>query len=69
MDQFPKYLMKIDGNRRYLTFEEAAAAYNSGMSQVEFGRHVLNEDFTVRLMTTEDMSRISCAADRYSASK
>jgi hypothetical protein len=69
MDQFPKYLMKINGERRFLTFQEAATVFNSGMSQVEFGRYVLNEDFSVRLMTTEDISRICCLADRYSASK
>ena len=66
---FPKYLMKINGNRKFLTFHEAYVAYDSGSANVEFGRYVLSEDGSVRAMTDEDKSKISEAADKYSASK
>lgn len=66
---FPKYLMKINGGRKFLPFGEAYVAYDSGSARVEFGRYVLNEDFSVRKMTDEDKSKISDAADKYSASK
>lgn len=68
-DKFPKYLMKINRERKFLTFREAYVTYDSGLAQVEFGRYVLNEDFSVRKMTDEDKSKISDAADEYSASK
>lgn len=67
--KFPMYQMKINGNRMFLPFEQAYVVYNSGSTQVEFGRYVLNEDFSVRKMTKEDKSKISDAADQYSASK
>jgi len=67
--EFPKYLMKIDGDRKFLSFRNASVAYNSGHARVEFGIYVLNEDFSVRKMTSEDQSNISTAADEYSASK
>lgn len=67
--EFPKYLMKIDGQRKFLTFHEAAAAYDSGSARVEFGRHVLNEDLSIRKMTQEDRGGISRAADDHSSSK
>ena len=67
--EFPKYLMKIDGQRRFLTFHEAAADYDSGSHQVEFGCYVLDADFSVREMTQEDREGISRAADDHSSSK
>ncbi len=68
-DQFPKYLMKINGDRRYLSFGEACAAYDSGTRKVEFGRYVLDSDFRVREMTDEDRSKISRGADEHSDAK
>ncbi len=69
LENFPKYLMKIGGERNFLSFREAYVAYDLGFALVEFGRYVLNEDFSVRKMTDEDKSKISDAADAYSASK
>jgi hypothetical protein len=66
---FPKFLMKIGGNRKFLSLSEAYIAFDSGFLYVEFGRYVLNEDFSVRKMTEEDKKKISDAADEYSASK
>ena len=66
---FPKYLIKINGDLRFLPFREAYVTYDSGYAKVELGRYVLNEDFSVREMTDEDRSMISAAADEYSASK
>ncbi len=67
--EFPKYLMKIGRNRKYLPLGEAAKAYDCGHADVRFGRYVLNEDYSVREMTNEDRDQISKAADNYSASK
>lgn len=68
-NSFPKYMLKIDENRVFLSFQEAYTAYNSGSSDVRFGRYVLHEDFTVRMMDDADRSKISQAADRLEASK
>ena len=68
-NEFPKYLMKINGERKFLSLRDAYVAYDSGFTHVEFGRYVLNEDFSVRKMTIEDTSKISNAADKYGASK
>jgi len=67
--EFPKYLMKINGERKFLSFRDAFVFYDSGSLLVEFGRYVLNEDFSVRKMTDEDRTKISRSADNYSASK
>jgi hypothetical protein len=66
---WPKYLMKINGRRQFLTLGEAGRAYDNGMVSVEFGRYVLSEDFSVVPMNDTDRKEISDAADRYSESK
>ena len=66
---FPKYLMKINGERKFMTFQEAYRAYDFNFAAVDFGRYVLNADFSVRKMTDEDKENISKAADEYSESK
>ncbi len=68
-EDFPKYLMKIDGERKFLSFRDAYVAYDLGFVPVEFGRYVLNADFSVQKMTEEDKSEISYAADKYNAGK
>ena len=67
--EFPKYLMKINGQRQFLPLDKAAAAYDSGHDQVSFGRYVLNADFSVGLMEEADRKRVSDAAGEYSGSK
>ena len=69
MQEFPQYLMKVDGQRKFLPLYEAGIAWDSGMVKVECGRYVLERDLSVRLMTDEDRACISDAADEYSASK
>ena len=66
---FPKYLMKIDGQRKFLSLSEAGRAYDSGFTKVDFGRYILNADFTVRPMEESDRVNISEAADKHSESK
>ena len=68
-DEFPKYLMKINGKRVFCSFRDAYVAYDSGWVPVQFGRYVLNADFTVRPMDDRDKAKISEAADEYSGSK
>jgi len=68
-EEFPKYLMKVGGDRKFVTFREAYVLYDSGLVRVDFGRYVLEKDFSVRPMTDKDKAKISEAADEYSASK
>ena len=68
-NDFPKYLMKVDGERKFFNFREAYVMYDSGSINVEFCRYVLNADFSVRKMTNEDKAKISEAADKYGEGK
>jgi hypothetical protein len=67
--EFPKYLMRIDNQKRFLSFGDAVLAHNSNMSDVEIGEYVLLSDYTVRPITAEDRGAISKASDDISASK
>lgn len=75
--EWPKYAMaswspdqpEDEKKRKFYTFAEAAALYDSGFHQVKFGVYVLYSDFTMRHMTEFDQGEISEAADEYSASK
>lgn len=73
--EWPKYLMKSKAGsekgwtRRFLTLAEAGRLFDSGFAQVQTGRYVLLEDFTVRLMTQQDADKICEAADKFSGSK
>jgi len=68
-DEFPKYLMKMDGNREFMNLWQAGKAYDNGFARVSFGRYVLNEDFSIRPMTDEDRALISSVADEHSGNK
>ena len=68
-EEFPKYLMKVGENRHFYSLSQAAEAYNNGMTEVDFGRYVLNADFSVRKMNAEDQQKISTAADNLEAAK
>jgi hypothetical protein len=67
--KFPKYLMNIDGKRRFMPMREAGTNYDSSWSSVEICGLVLEEDFSVRDIIPEERSRISFIADRCSAEK
>jgi hypothetical protein len=69
MEEFPKYLMKINGQRKFLSLRDAYVAYDSGFDKVKFGIYVLEKDFSVRKMTEEDAEKISNFADKHSESK
>mgnify|MGYP001613841183 FL=1 len=68
-NQFPKYLMKGNGQRKFFTFSEAVVVYDSGSCKVSFGQYILHADFSVEKMTDADKAMISEGADRYSAGK
>lgn len=61
--------MKVGRNRYFYPLSQAAEAYNNGMAEVDFGRYVLNADFSVREMNAEDRQKISKAADSFEAAK
>ena len=53
-EAFPKYLIWIGGKQqKFLSFDEAIAAFD-GVSGTFFGQYVLQEDFSVSLMTDAD---------------
>ncbi len=64
-----KYLMRINGEERYLSLYDAGVVYDSGHLRVEFGDSVLSADGSVQPMTQKDKDKISEAADRHSESK
>jgi hypothetical protein len=74
--QFPKYMM-VTGTRgegrsrkrEFLTISEAGQLFDCGSMQVEIGRHVLEEDFSVRPVSNSEKNLISQIADKYSESK
>lgn len=55
--------MKVKGDRKHYSFEEAVLVYASG-NNVEFGEYVLHEDFTVYHMTDRNRARIMAAAKK-----
>lgn len=67
--QFPKYLLKVNGKRVFYNFSDAVVLLDSGFENVEFGRYVLNADFSVSLMTKGDREKLLKAADEYGFSK
>jgi hypothetical protein len=75
--KWPKYAMAYlrpgesveNKKRKFYVFSEAAVLFDSGHVQVDFGRYVLYEDMSIRLMTDHDKHEISNAAEEYSASK
>ena len=67
--EFPKYLMEIDGKKKFFTIRDAGVWYDNGFMRVEIGGEVLEADFSVREITKEEREKISEIADEYSASK
>ena len=64
--KFPKYLMKVNGKRRFLNLKEAAEAYDSLFDRASFGRYVMKSDFRVRLFCRKDKLKIRKVADKLS---
>lgn len=68
--KYPRYQLIVNGETIWYTLGEAAAAYDNGFTEVDFGKIVHDSpDEDPREMTLEDQQRISQAADEYSASK
>jgi hypothetical protein len=69
MSDWPRYNMVIDGKSEWLTLKRAGIAFDSGWVPVSIGGQVLEEDGTIRDITTEERTRIADIADDWSASK
>ena len=62
--EFPKYLIIVDGKGFYVPFRQAGGLANSYFQKVEIGGLVLEEDFSIRLMTEEEYNSVVDLADR-----
>lgn len=67
--EFPKFLMRIGGKESFMPMRQAGVAYDNGWQEVVLVGKVLEADFSVRSITTEEESEIQRIADAYSASK
>lgn len=63
------YLMIIGFERRFLPLPDAGRMFDAGHIKVSIGNLVLEINHSVRDITSEEVTKISEAADRYSASK
>lgn len=68
-DDFPLYLLVVDGKKQFVPIAEAGRLFDSGWQKVDTGGLMLEKDFSVRPMTQEEERQVSTAADEYSASK
>ena len=68
--EWPKYLLIIDGADQWVPRSQVGGAYDNGFAKVEFGQWVIEvEGDLPRRMTEEDRQMIRRAADAYSDSK
>ncbi len=67
--EFPKYLMIINGNLKFLSLRDAAEVNDSGFGRIEFGKLVLSENFTVSEMSDEHKALIRSFGDRLHVKK
>lgn len=74
--EFPKYLVTTSvpgsgqrANQNYVTIGEAGRIFDSGFMKVDIGKEVLEPDFSLRPITSEEEALISSLADDHSASK
>ncbi len=66
---FPRYLMIVDGKRRWLPLGDAGVVYDSGWVSVNIGGKVCEADGTERDITDAERNRISVIADEHSGNK
>lgn len=66
--EFPKVGLIIEGNKKFYTLQEAIPLWDSGFLRVEDSGEVLEEDFSVRLMTKEENLEFQARTDEFSAS-
>jgi hypothetical protein len=69
MDNFPLYHVIEDGHGKFLTLRRAGVLSDSMFSKVVISGLVLNEDFSTRQITEDEMNQIVEIADRHSDSK
>lgn len=69
LPDWPKYLMRIDDQYKFMRIGEAGVWFDSGWHKVDIERFVLNEDLSVRLITDKEKRKISDLADAHSESK
>lgn len=69
--EFPRFLMRVNGEEKFMSIQEAGVNFDNGFVQVEIGGLVLldGEEFCVRRITPAEESEISDIADRHSSSK
>ena len=67
--EFPKVGLIMEGNKKFYTLQEAIPLWDSGFLRVEDSGEVLEEDFSVRLMTKEENLEFQARTDEFSASK
>jgi hypothetical protein len=73
--EFPKYMVKVSesksgfSRRSFQDMSQAAAHFTSGSSQVEIGRRVLEDDYSLRPIVDAERHLISEIADMIEASK
>ena len=63
------YLMVVNGERHWMTLNQAGKVYDSGWYPVSIGGQVMDEDGKERDITDEERKRIADIADECSASK
>ncbi len=56
--EFPKYLMIINGKKRFLSLKDAAEVNDAGFGRIEFGEYVLSENFEPSDLTDEHKTLI-----------
>lgn len=70
MEPEPKYLLNVDGERKFYTLADAGVMWDNGFADVRMTNLVLEKDgCTVRDITKEEIREIQRIADEYSASK
>ncbi len=70
MESELKYLLIIDGKKKFCTLVDAGITWDNGFIDVRMGGLVLEKDgCSVRDITKEEMQKIQRIADDYSASK
>lgn len=66
---FPRFLMRIGEEMKFLPMHEAGVMFDSGWVRVEIGGIVLNADYSARIITLDERDEISRIADEHSANK
>lgn len=66
---YPKVIVTINRSVKFCSLDEAARLQDAWFDDVEVGDMILNEDFSTRQITREEIDLINEMCDEYSASK